>query len=279
MRTLCIAVCLSVLCIRPTARCQDSCPLVVPSEVDASREDLSLADLLSPGACPAVIQSARQVRLGASPVDGSVHVFEGDQVREILERVIRARKLQNRSVVVSVPDRVTVRGQHARSSCAGIEAKIFAGRVEAPPETDCGGSGRIPEDAPLALISKRWDAALHSWVFSARCTRSRDCVPFLIRVQGADWEDSASAAMLVQNNAHPGLHLSPSTRAAQGRNFVVHPGQKTLILWDQNGIRLTVPAICMDSGRAGDTVRARIERGNRIVRAVVVSSGVLRAES
>jgi flagella basal body P-ring formation protein FlgA len=50
------------------------------------------------------------------------------------------------------------------------------------------------------------------------------------------------------------------------------------LIWDQDGIRLLARVICLDPGEAGQVVRARLTHG-RVVRAVVVSAGMLRATS
>ena len=68
-------------------------------------------------------------------------------------------------------------------------------------------------------------------------------------------------------------------KAATPEKPLVRPGEAVTLLWDQDGIRLVVPAICLDKGTAGDAVRARIVRGGRLVRAVVESAGRLRVAS
>ena len=69
------------------------------------------------------------------------------------------------------------------------------------------------------------------------------------------------------------------TRTAFAENSLVHPGETVTLLWDQDGIRLLVPAVCLDPGRAGEPVRASIVRSGRTIRAIVESAGTLRAAS
>lgn len=64
-----------------------------------------------------------------------------------------------------------------------------------------------------------------------------------------------------------------------GAGALVRPGQAVTLLWDQDGIRLVIPAVALDPGAPGEPVRARIVRGGRLVRAVVVSAGMVRAVS
>ena len=60
---------------------------------------------------------------------------------------------------------------------------------------------------------------------------------------------------------------------------LIHSGQSARLLWDEAGIRVVVPTICLDPGSIGDIVRARLVHGNRTVRAVVVGAAELRAVS
>jgi hypothetical protein len=60
---------------------------------------------------------------------------------------------------------------------------------------------------------------------------------------------------------------------------LVHRGERVILDWDASGIRITVPAVSLDGGVLGEQVRARIEPGGRMMRAVVVDRGQLRAGS
>jgi len=75
--------------------------------------------------------------------------------------------------------------------------------------------------------------------------------------------------------AHHERNLIP---APESDELLARPGQKVTLVWDQDGIRLVVPAVCLDRGERGQTVRARIARGP-IVKAVVVGAGILRTSS
>jgi flagella basal body P-ring formation protein FlgA len=72
---------------------------------------------------------------------------------------------------------------------------------------------------------------------------------------------------------------SDGIAATPGAIPLVRRGETVTLLWDENGIRLVVPAICLDPGAEGQKVRARVARGGRLVRAIVVSAGKLRAAS
>lgn len=59
----------------------------------------------------------------------------------------------------------------------------------------------------------------------------------------------------------------------------VRPGQAVTLVWDQGGIRVQVPAQCLDRGELGSEVRARILQSGVVVRAIVAGAGSLRAVS
>lgn len=271
----------------PASWGQASCRVAVQSTVEVTAAEVSLADLLAP-TCAALREKAASVRLGATPLPGSVRVLTGAEVRELLEKVADsgAKGLKEISLA-PVPDRITVRGAGPRASCTEIKARILnlaekrwpgsegSRNLPAKPDADvpsssdveCGAAGRIPRDASVEVMQTIWNPALASWDVSARCTHPADCVPFLVRIPGQDVPSRKRAAA-----------SSPAAEAARTEAPVVRPGESVTLLWDQGGIRLVVPAFCLDRGGTGESVRARIA-GGRLVRAIVESAGRLRMAS
>ena len=269
----------SVLIVSVSAEGEPACQATVQAQVSVSGEELSLADLLVPGTCPRLLRAAARVRLGSVPRWGSLRVFQADEVRRLFE------KLEASSP--SLPERITVRRAGARSSCNDVGAQVLAGarpsaRSEEPRETECGAAGRIPQNTPLEVARAKWNPAIGSWEVTARCLRFADCVPFWVRLPGLDSLAAISHARFPDGRGivPPAVAskppLGPAAPGSAGMT-VVHSGEAVTLLWNQDGIRLVVRAISLDSGMAGQTVRARIARGGRIVPAVVESAGVLRA--
>ena len=60
---------------------------------------------------------------------------------------------------------------------------------------------------------------------------------------------------------------------------LVRPGQTVTFSWEGDGMRLLGPALCLDPGDIGQRVRVRLIRSGRILPAVVVGAGQLRAAS
>lgn len=73
----------------------------------------------------------------------------------------------------------------------------------------------------------------------------------------------------------------PSARNSPARDpadpLTVRAGEAVTLVWDEDGIRLAVPAVSLDGGQAGEPVRARIGSTGRVMRATIWSAGILRA--
>jgi hypothetical protein len=288
-----------------------SCRVAVAASVEVSGE-FSLADLLGSSGCPGMRRAAAKVLLGGAPLAGSERVLAGSEVRTTLQKLATRLWDAGESVSILVPERITVRRAGGRASCADIARKIPRASAAA---VECGATDRIPENASFAFSRPAWDPALGSWQLYARCVHRADCVPFVVRLSGHEnsREDTATAAGELRGTMTPAMarstiapitpaRITParitmtgitmarlaadsslsSGLAASGSDRalpLVRAGQTVTLLWDQDGIRLVVPAVCLDRGAPGEKVRARMGRGGAVVDAIVVSAGMLRAAS
>jgi len=257
-----IAACLIIFAaMSGVAESQTICR--VRSEVELSAADLSLADLLAPGRCPELLRAAARVPLGRAPLEGSVRVLEGGEVRALVARIAPAGE------PLRVPERIRVVRAGERAACADLQPQIAPTAPWAQP-LECGAEGRIRRAAPLRLSKPVWDRVLERWAMVARCARPADCVPFRVELSGPSPPPTGSARAEFS---------SPSESRVNSEKLVMRPGQAATLLWDQDGIRFTGRATCLQGGTVGEWVRARIVPGGRVVRAVVVSSGMLRVVS
>jgi Chaperone for flagella basal body P-ring formation len=277
----------------------------IRAAAEVSDSGVSLADLLTTESCPALRQAAAAVWLGNSPQPGSTRIFEGSEIRRALDQLTLAaptreivakaylpeRAVPDRIVPESiVPERIVVRRAGVRASCAEIADFISrslrmpmpAGAFQAaghepngfqslPRELDCGRAGRVPRGAPLEVTRVFWDPALQGWEYSVRCVHAGDCVPFLVHriltvVSSGQTPPTGSVARFQKDR--------PQSADAP---LAVQVGQTATLFWEQDGIRAVLPVTCLDRGSVGSLVRARTQNGNRILRAEVVSAGVLRA--
>ena len=253
-------------------RAETPCHATVESNIEISGTELTLADLLTRDSCAPLRTAAATVLLGAAPLEGIARILSGDEIRVRLQAVI-----PEADASVLVPERTIVRRAGRRASCGEIEAKLLptassssttdptsAQRAKIDQEIDCGAGGRIPLDAPLQRTAKIWDPATRTWLLRARCVHSSDCVPFAVRVPANSFPENARS------------EAGPARPAAKP---LVRAGQPAMLLWDEGGIRAVVPAICLDAGAAGETIRARMAHGTQVVHAIVVSARELKATS
>jgi hypothetical protein len=314
MKPLLITVCIAGLLILPRASTgQTRCQVTIKAQVEVTPGKLSLAELLSADTCPELARAAAVVDLGSAPLAGSVRVLAGAEVRAYLQKL--AGSMQNSAAHLQammmpipemfIPERISIRRAGARASCADIGKRLTSSEVFPPTPgptdssnsgfgaltsspggallagpilarsllaslMDCGAGGRIAQEAPVRPTRTVWDPALSSWDVSARCVHPRDCVPFLVRVPGSGPEADRD----FMSSSPSKVPLAPI-----GEKPMVHAGDSVTLLWDQDGIRLTVPAVCLDAGAEGQRVRVRIVNGGRTLSAIVVSAGVLRAAS
>jgi hypothetical protein len=267
--------------------------VAVQARVEAVRGELTLADLLASKTCPPLRHAAEQVSLGSAPRTGSVRVIDGGQIRRLLEEVAGAKGLsRGETVAMQIPERIVVRRAGARKSCAQIAtflvSKALPGEAKGSPVSwqphlDCNTTRAIPEDTPLELVKTRWNTALRRWEFELRCSRSEDCVPFLVwdraeRTLGARTASGQSEAAPRLTSA-AAFSRKLSGAGASDTERLVMPGQTATLTWEHAGIRVVLPVTCLDAGGFGQFVRIRFKNAGRILRAQVVAKGTLRASS
>jgi|HubBroStandDraft_6_1064221.scaffolds.fasta_scaffold109103_3 hypothetical protein len=271
-------VLMSGVLLAPVWRCvaETGCAtLSVRQSIDAVREDLTLADLLSSEVCPRMRQVAAQVSLGKAPRAGTLRVIEGQQIRALLVELASANA--GSTAGLQIPDRIVVRRAGATKSCVEI-ADFLAGAAPSQDERlsshlwrknlECGAIRGIAEDAELELVKAAWDAGLRRWEFLLRCARPEDCVPFMVSARDEKLEG------LQGNSAHATSSgkSSAGVQSAAGFSLLVRPGETALLTWDQSGIRVTLPVTCLDAGGLGQYVRVRLKNAPQILRAEVVGA-------
>lgn len=271
------------------ATAEPACTAVaVAASVEAAREDLTLADLLN-GACPQLRQAAAQVSLGATPLAGSVRVFDGGQVRGLLEQFAGAGLGGKQISAVEIPARIVVRRAGGTKSCEQI-AKFVADAAPASTagapvwkqqDLDCAAARAIPAAAPLELTQTAWNAVLRRWEFSLRCARAGDCVPFLVwsrePVVGDGISKSRAKRRFTLSAESSSAESSRSDSSPGGGESTIKRGQTATLVWDQAGIRVVLPVTCLDAGAVGQVVRVQLKNAPRILRAEVMGEGMLRA--
>jgi hypothetical protein len=304
MKPFLMLVAVSML-LHHSSAAQAACDVSFQAHVEVAGGEFSLADLLASDACPSFKQPAALVPLGTAPLAGSARVLRGDDVRALFTLVQQRAASAAPWKVGRIPERIVIRRKGSQASCREIAARLiamlgsnqptetaqlslkparesvsekgapemtFAERKE---ETDCGAAGRISEKATVEPMRTVWDPALRQWKIWARCGDPSDCVPFLMEASSGDEPSLRGRSLGLSSIANVGAASTALSRETTG-HLLVHTGQAVTLIWDQGGIRAVVPAVSLDGGEPGDGVRARIARGGRIIRAIVVSAGIVR---
>ena len=281
MKHLFMFVC--VLTISLPARGSDgesACARVVlPASVEVQDGEFSLAELLPPDACPALRHLAARMPLGHAPLPGSPRIFTGDEIRTLLDKSLPlGAEVSQKNISFQIPERIRVRRAGARASCSDLAGSIAQASLTTrgsltgknlARDSNCGAAGRIRQDVPIVIAKTLWNPALTSLEITARCLDPKDCVPFLVSARASSLEaDALSLAKLRTKSQSYQSTESP----------IVRPGQSMTLLWDQDGIQITLHVTCLDRGGLGETVRARLKHGDRILRAKVMNAETLRMQ-
>ncbi len=194
------------------------------------------------------------------------------------------------------PERIVVRREGAAKSCAEIErfirasnsaAGVFArggdSREGAQEELNCAAAHAVPANADIALGKTAWNPALKRWEFALRCVHSAECVPFLVWARGTEPRTGAGTGTRAEHpkgnaaRSNAKLARTPNTaRQDASRTPVVKRGETAMLTWEQGGIRVVLPVICLEAGAAGQFVLVRLQNAPRTMRAEVMSAGEVR---
>jgi len=254
--------------------------LAVSSSVEVGSEELTLADLLPSAACPRMRQNASRVSFGKTPRAGRIRVFDGRQVRFLIEALASNISLDAREATgLQVPDRIEVRRAGAAKSCPEI-ANFLRGTAPSRDaissrtgreKLECGVLEGISAGAQLELVKTAWNGGLRRWEFLLHCARPEDCVPFMVWTgEGQTHPVGTSTAEASWPTVSETASRDAETRASL--NLLVKPGDTAVLTWEQAGIRAVLPVTCLDAGRLGEFVRVRLKNAPRILRAVVVGN-------
>jgi hypothetical protein len=154
------------------------------------------------------------------------------------------------------------------ATLATLPREIAAGHVPAG-ELDCGAMPGLTPGISLELTKVFYDRMLHSWEFLVRCVTPANCVPFLVRWSHASGQARRDGPQLSSSTSHD--------RVPESQHVMLRPGETATLVWDQDGIRVVLPVICLDRGNVGDSIRVRIKSGSRVLRAEILNESLLRA--
>lgn len=248
-------------------------------QVEVAGGELKLSDLLAAGTCAPLRSMASHVSLGRGPRMGSVRVLSGDEIRTLVDVLLHRQEFPS-GLPVEVPRRILVGRQAPVKSCAEITRDIVSSPSDNLPsgipveDFDCAAAG-IPQGASLEVAKTKWEPLLERWQFTLRCQRSEDCLPFLV---WARTKKPSNHPLGVDDGGGATLRTAgwlARSPAPFGSGDLIKRGQRALLRWEQGGIRVVVPVICLEGGGVGEWVRVRLGNKAQTMRAEVLGDGTL----
>src|SRR5271166_4875323 len=163
------------------------------ASVEVADGTFTLADLLGGRVCRGMREAAAQVSLGVAPRAGSTRMFDGQQVRALVESLASdkfdGQSVAKPAITMQIPERVVVRRAEVMKTCGEIAKSLASSAlwqeadgnaVQLRQHLDCAAASGVPEEAELELVRANRNEALQRWEFLLRCTKPEACVPFMV---------------------------------------------------------------------------------------------------
>jgi hypothetical protein len=277
---------------------------VLRSAVEVSGGVVTLSDLLPDDAGARLRAAAGTIALGHAPQPGRQRVLERGQIT----RTLAARPALSRQL--SVPASVTVRRAGWPISRSAVEKAVARflpdgfvaaedGKQKPGPAAAVQWNGEISgaEDAEIEATASHWDVQQKALAVRMRCVEPALCGSFLVLVRGVrpgPAETGGPRASAYLGSGHRSGHPSgqpsdyggqshrpwPSAEASRfprpGRTLA-EAGKPAKLLVEGDGFRISLPVICLQRGRMGQTIRAVDAAGHHVFWAQVIGAGRLQA--
>ncbi len=243
---------------------------------------IRLADLLAVSAPQDLKASAEKIELGRAPQPGTTRVLEGDQI---------ARRL---SAYSDLPDfliapQVTVTRAGwplNETSIWNAVARFLTDRgwkQDEVPGRDVlrwpSGIRSATDNPKLEITHLGSNLTEQRLQFRARCVDPSACGTFLIEAIVPSGSVKSWRSTMNSTAAKSAIrtHAYPSTRGVVHELVPAASGKRALLILESQGVRVSLPVVCLQRGTLGQTIRVREWGGHRIYRAEVVGTALLRA--
>ena len=246
--------------------------LLLRTEVEVRRNIVYLSDLLPGDMSFELAVSARRIQIAHAPQIGSDSSIPR---ATILERLAAFPDLASR---LKVPEQVVVRrhGYEIGADAITLALTSFFSQqgwdVTLPGNARLAAAESVTPHPALEVSGYNWDYRTHQMQFRVRCRNSHECQSFLVGVAlprrpRPTGEESRPKAKLDR-------HMLQRTSLGP---VLAEAGKPATLLVEGDGIRLTLPVLCLDRGRISESVRARDRVHRRQFTAIVIGPHLLRA--
>lgn len=264
--------------------------VVVAEKVEVPGDELTLAALLPASAPPGLLQAARSIDLGRSPLLGSVRPLTKKEIEARLKNspeTLRAIRLPEHVIVsrrsfAIAPERLQAAIRNFLRTRGWSAADL---RGESAAQVEGLARTALP-DATFEVEDAAWDARHHRLQFRIHCVARAACGSFI-----ADAQPSPAMAPLWQqrfgslHKSHAGSKASVQARATEpvaqkqsSQPALALAGKPATLILQGNGIRITMPVICLQRGAFAQKVRVRDLPGKHMFEARVIGAELLQAE-
>lgn len=243
--------------------------VVLPGTASVSGETVKLSDLLPHNAPNELRRASQTIELGRAPRLGSMRAYERGQIAALLQPYPDIAR------VMVIPDRLVVtRPGYTIPSTAIRDAitRFFrqSGSRQNLPVAAMGCPSNIiaAEDNPsIEVRDFVRDRNKRQLQLTLACSTSAICRDFLVYVQDP-------GNVLAQNVPRTMLAARISPDAGDGA-ILIRAGRHVQMLMRGNGMQISFKVICLESGRAGQTVHVRSSDSRQILQAEVVSGDLV----
>jgi hypothetical protein len=272
-------------------------PVTLRSEVEVSGAKISLADLLPSGSERISSLDPRTIFFGDAPQPGKTRVLSVSEVRArlaeckvpasslVVSGSIHVRRAGYALSLDTVRDRIAAFLKEERSANNGSsEAPENALKQNSSPRLSNlqipAGLMAREKDPQLEVTSIRRDAFSHDLLIHLRCRRRAVCGSFLVLASPAlglrefslrNFSDSILASRWEASRK------AVSRRSRSSAPVLVQPGKSAMLVLQGQGMRITLPVICLQRGSLAQQVAVRDSQTRTILQAKVVGPGQLQS--
>jgi hypothetical protein len=135
----------------------------------------------------------------------------------------------------------------------------------------------LPPAAELHVTSVHAGYSPGTWLLRIDCSWRSDCLPFhaILRSPTASLRGQSAAALPAQVANQPSeLPGKPKPL----RSPLARSGDHVLLVEERSGMRLQVPAVCLQSGGLGDEIRVQNLATRRVLLATVAGKNLVRVQ-
>lgn len=176
----------------------------------------------------------------------------------------------------AAPDAALLQLKTAAAVERDLGLAVNAGRGEARLQL-LDGPHSLPPGARLYVASVKPGFAPGSFFLRIDCTSRRDCLPFEVLLRTENSNELPVRAGVARNDASAGAsNANPPTKSLSA--VVARSGDRVELVEELAGMKLSVKAMCLDSGGIGDRIRVRNLNSHHVILARVAGPGQVRVE-